>query len=87
MNLKAQLVEYFESNQARIRSQIIALVTEMVRQKTINVVSDKLPEFPFLKMRGEEYRVAEIVQRELDKAGIAYEIFARAEGRPNVISF
>jgi len=86
MKLKAQLVEYFKSNQADVRSQIIALVTEMVRQKTINVVTEKLPEFPFLKMRGEEYRIAEIVQRELDKAGIPYEIFARAEGRPNVIS-
>lgn len=86
MNLKAQLVEYFEKHQPEIRTQVIDLVTEMVRQKTINVVSDKLPEFPFLKMRGEEYRVAEIVTRELEKSGIAYEIFARMEGRPNVIS-
>jgi succinyl-diaminopimelate desuccinylase len=86
MNLKAQLVDYFEKYQSDIHKQIVDLVTEMVRKKTINVVSDKLPEFPFLKMRGEEYRVAEIVTRELEKSGIAYEIFARMEGRPNVIS-
>jgi len=86
MNLKAQLQDYFEFNQSEIRARIVALVSEMVRQKTINVVSEKLPEFPFLKMRGEEYRVAEIVTRELKQAGIAYEIFARMEGRPNVIS-
>ncbi len=86
MNLKAQLVDYFEKHQSEIRTQVIDLVTEMVRQKTINVVSEKLPEFPFLKMRGEEYRVAEIVTRELEKSGIAYETLARMEGRPNIIS-
>jgi len=86
MYLKAQLVDYFEKHQSEIRTRVVDLVTEMVRQKTINVVSEKLPEFPFLKMRGEEYRVAEIVTRELEKSGIAYEIFARMEGRPNVIS-
>ncbi|MFA4921506.1 MAG: ArgE/DapE family deacylase [Candidatus Neomarinimicrobiota bacterium] len=86
MNLKAQLLEYFSANQSQIRTQVISLVTEMVRQKTINVVSDKLPEFPFLKFRGEEYRVADIIKRELENSGIDYKIFARMEGRPNVIS-
>jgi len=86
MNLKGQLQDYFSANQSQIRAQIIALVSEMVRQKTINVVTDKLPEFPFLKMRGEEYRVANIVKRELEASGIDYKIYTRMEGRPNVIS-
>jgi len=40
------------------------LLAEMVRQKTVNVVSEKLTEHPYLEERGEEYRVADIVKRE-----------------------
>jgi succinyl-diaminopimelate desuccinylase len=76
---------YFKNNREKIRESIIALTKEMVREKTVNVVSEKLTEFPYLKIRGEEYRVGEIVKRELNVAGIKFEEFARMEGRPNII--
>ncbi|MCK4641441.1 MAG: ArgE/DapE family deacylase [Candidatus Marinimicrobia bacterium] len=85
MDLKATIKTYFKENSDEIRNRMIVLITEMVKEKTVNVVSEKLPEHPYLKIRGEEYRVAEIVKRELDKNGIEYDEFARMEGRPNVI--
>ncbi len=87
MPSKQQIIDYFLTNKPQITQTIIALVTEMVREKTINVVPEKLPEFPFLQFRGEEYRVANIFKRELRKIGIPYQEFARMEGRPNVIGY
>jgi len=85
METKVIIKRYFEDHHDEIKNCIVDLVCEMVREKTVNVVSEKLPEHPYLKFRGEEYRVAKIVRRELDKIGIPYEVFARIEGRPNVI--
>lgn len=76
---------YFEDNRDDIKKKIIDLVTEMVRERTINVISERLAEFPHLKYRGEEYRVARIVKRDLTKFNIPFHEFARKEGRPNVI--
>ena len=85
MDLKATIKTYFKENSDEIRNRMTVLITEMVKEKTVNVVSEKLPEHPYLKFRGEEYRVAEIVKREMDKNDIPYDEFARMEGRPNVI--
>jgi len=85
METKALVKQYFDDHHDEIGNRIIDLVTEMVREKTVNVVSEKLPDHPYLKFRGEEYRVAKIVKRELDKIGIPYDEFSRMEGRPNII--
>ncbi|MBN1154067.1 ArgE/DapE family deacylase [candidate division KSB1 bacterium] len=76
---------YYKDNYIEIREKIIRLVTEMVKEQTINVISEKLPEFPHLKMRGEEYRVANIVKRDFAQFDIPYHEFARMEGRSNII--
>ncbi len=76
---------YFQEHGAALEKRLIELVTEMVKQRTVNVIPEKLPEHPYLKVRGEEYRVAEIVKRELTRLGIAFEEFARQKERPNVI--
>lgn len=85
MELKSDIKKYFSDHQDEIKAKIIDLVTEMVREKTVNVVTEKLSEHPYLKIRGEEYRVAKIVKREFNAMGIPFEEFARMEGRPNVI--
>lgn len=77
--------EYFRDNDSGIQQEILALLTEMVAQKTVNVITEQLPQHPYLRLRGEEYRVAAIVKRKLDEWGIGYDEFARMEGRPNVI--
>ena len=86
MQLSTTIREYFHLHQEEIRSRICILVTEMVKEKTVNVISEKLTEHPYLKFRGEEYRVAELVKRELDKSAIKYEVLALHPGRPNIIS-
>ncbi len=86
MDAKSTLKTYFRDNADEIRQKIVDLVRATVKEKTVNVVSEKLPEFPYLKFRGEEYRVAEIVKRELAANGIPFEEFARMEGRPNIIA-
>ncbi|MFZ5515925.1 MAG: M20 family metallopeptidase [Candidatus Zhuqueibacterota bacterium] len=85
MDSKSVINAYFSSHHAEIATRIIDLVTEMVKEKTVNVVTEKLPEHPYLKIRGEEYRVAAIVKREFERMGIGFEEFARMEGRPNII--
>ncbi len=86
MQAKEQIRAYFRENRETVRQRIVELTTEMCREKTVNVVSEKLPEHPYLKFRGEEYRVGVMVKRELDGAGIPYKEFARMEGRPNIIA-
>lgn len=85
MESKQAVKNYFKQNQDLIKNRIVKLVKEMVKEKTVNVVSEKLSEHPYLKIRGEEYRVANIVKREFDNIGIVYQEFARMKGRPNVI--
>ena len=63
MTVKETLKKHFEENQDEIKKRLVQLTTEMVKEKTVNVVSEKLSEHPYLNIRGEEYRVAEIVQR------------------------
>ncbi|OGU57549.1 MAG: hypothetical protein A2V66_11120 [Ignavibacteria bacterium RBG_13_36_8] len=86
MNLKLLVTEYFRNNSEEVKKRIVDLVKVMVKEKTINVVSEKLNQFPSLKFRGEEYKVANIVKQEFDKIGIPYEEFSRMEGRPNVVA-
>lgn len=85
MDTKSAIKKYFQANHPTIENRIIELVREMVKQRTVNVVPEKLSEHPYLKFRGEEYRVAEIVKREFDRIGIPFDEFARMEGRPNII--
>jgi acetylornithine deacetylase/succinyl-diaminopimelate desuccinylase family protein len=82
---KAALKAWFDAHRAEIRQRIVDLTLEMVRQPTVNVVPAKMAEHPYLKIRGEEWRVADVVTRELTKAGVRFESHSRQEGRPNVI--
>jgi acetylornithine deacetylase/succinyl-diaminopimelate desuccinylase-like protein len=83
--MKQKIHDYFAAHEQEIRQGMLALLAEMVRERTVNVVTEKLAEHPYLKLRGEEYRVARIVKQELERLGIPYDEHARLEGRPNVI--
>jgi acetylornithine deacetylase/succinyl-diaminopimelate desuccinylase family protein len=83
--MKDLIDAYFAEHEDVLRQKLIALTKEMCREKTINVPSSKLSEHPFLKIRGEEYKVAAIVKRELSGWNIPFAEYARQEGRPNVI--
>ena len=85
MEVFKRIIQYYKENHNEIKDRIIRLTKEMVKEKTVNVISEKLSEHPYLKIRGEEYRVANIVKREFQTLEIPYEEFSRMEGRPNVI--
>ncbi len=85
MDAKKNLKQYFYDHKKAIENRLIELVREMVKEKTVNVISEKLPEYPYLKFRGEEFRVAEIVKREMARLEIPCDNFARMKERPNVI--
>jgi len=85
MQRKEMLKTYFTEHEADLRSHLIQLITAMVKERTVNVIPEKLPDHPYLKIRGEEYRAAAYVTAAFDAAGIPYQSYARTEGRPNVI--
>ncbi|HQB42073.1 MAG TPA: hypothetical protein PLV85_00650, partial [Polyangiaceae bacterium] len=72
MKAAQKLREWFDSHQSQVRDDIVRLTMEMVRQRTVNVTPDKLIEHPYLAIRGEEWRVAAIVSRELEAWGIPF---------------
>lgn len=85
MDASVKLNHYFDDHKTEIENRLVELVRDMVKEKTVNVISEKLPEHPYLKCRGEEYRVAEIVKRALARLEIPVAEFARMKERPNVI--
>lgn len=84
--MKQRILDYFHGNRESVEREILALLEEVVRERTINLVSDQLAAYPFLAFRGEEYRVARIVTGRLDDWKVPYESHTRREGRPNVIA-
>ena len=85
MSAKETINNYFEKNAKEIQRSITKLVCEMVKEKTVNVLEEKLVEHPYLKVRGDEYLVGNIVKRELDSSAIPYDEYAVIEERPNII--
>ncbi|HMA61905.1 MAG TPA: ArgE/DapE family deacylase [bacterium] len=85
MSLQEKIINHFKNNQDQIKEHVVKLTRTMVKEKTVNVVSEKLSEHPYLEFRGEEYRVGKIVKKLMDETGIPYQEFSRQEGRPNII--
>ncbi len=85
--LKEKIKAYFKENHDAVRTDILELLSEMIAQKTVNVPTEKLGNFDYLKIRGEEWRVGDIVKREFDKWGIPYDEFTKTEGRPNIVGY
>ncbi|MBN1296718.1 M20/M25/M40 family metallo-hydrolase [bacterium] len=85
--MKEKIKVYFRKNREVILKDVLALLKEMVAQKTVNVPSAKLGNFDYLTIRGEEWRVGDIVEREFRSWGMRYDVFSRMKGRPNVIGY
>jgi len=83
--LKQKVMQYFARHRERIADDMGRMLSAFVAERTINVVTDRLADFPFLKCRGEEYRVAEQVKEEFRRSGIPFAEHARRPERPNVI--
>lgn len=85
--MKARIKAYFEENREAVLREILDLLKEMVAEKTVNVPTSKLGNFDYLTIRGEEWKVGDIVEREFKKWNIRYDVFSRMKGRPNVIGY
>lgn len=85
MRVNRQVSDYFRRHQQEVREEIVALTCRMVRERTVNVVPEKLADFPYLKQRGEEYRVGAIGCEALGRWGIPFQVFERQKGRTNVV--
>jgi len=86
MTQKDMLKAYFQEHAGELEEELVRLITVLVKERTVNVISEKLPDHPYLSMRGEEYRAAKHVAAKLEALGIPYETFSRQEGRPNIIA-
>lgn len=85
--MKAKIKAYFAENRDAILRETLDLLKEMVAEKTVNVPTAKLGNFDYLNIRGEEWKVGKIVEREFKNWDIRYDVFSRMEGRPNVIGY
>jgi succinyl-diaminopimelate desuccinylase len=85
MSNKKIVRDYFEKNKKSIREEIIELVTRFVKEKTVNVPTDQLSKHPYLKLRGEEFRVADIVKEKMTEYNIPFNEYSKMKERPNII--
>ncbi|MBN1267188.1 MAG: ArgE/DapE family deacylase [Anaerolineales bacterium] len=85
MDLRERITEYFDQHEDEIKNLIVQLTTSFVEERTVNVVSEKLGDHPYLKIRGEEYRVGDKVKKFFQELDIPFDEYSRMEGRPNII--
>ncbi len=84
--MKEKLKKYFEDNRTEIEKYTIEILSDLVKEKSVNVAKVNLAEHPYLTIPGEESKVAKIVAREMDKLGIKYEMHELVKGRANLIA-
>lgn len=85
--MKEKIKSYFKENHHSLQKEMLTLLSEMVAKKTVNVPSNKLANFDYLTMRGEEWQVGEIVKREFEQWGLRTKVAERVKGRMNVIGY
>lgn len=83
--MKDKIRSYFKEFNKEITDSTVEIVSDMVRQKTVNVIPEKMSEHPYLEVRGEEWRVADIIEKWFREWGIGFERFEREKGRTNII--
>lgn len=76
---------YFEEHRQELRDEFIRLLRDIVAERTVNVVAEKLADFPYLDERGEETKVANIVREWAGQEGFRTETHARIDARENII--
>lgn len=82
---KDRISAYFESNREELKNEFVELLSQFVACRTVNVVSSRLDEFPYLKERGEESRVVALVESWAEREGFEHETHARIPERGNII--
>lgn len=73
-----------------LKEYIVDLTKRIVREKTVNYNPADFPEGAGpdgMKTPGEEYKVVEILKKELESAKIPFKIYAKDDKRPNIMAY
>ncbi|MBF0360529.1 MAG: ArgE/DapE family deacylase [Oligoflexia bacterium] len=84
---KEMLGNYFKSHEKELVDYVLKILAEVVKEKTVNVEKERLHEFPYLKIAGQESLVSKIVMRELKAMNVDCQEKTLVEGRSNVLGF
>ncbi len=84
--MKERLLKAFGDHREELTSLITRLTSELVACRTVNAGRDRLQEFPYLEVPGQESKAAAVIARYLDDWGIPYEIHEGALQRGNILA-
>ena len=84
--MRDKVIEYFNSHRDEIEELVVEITDRLVRQRTVNAGRERLGEFPYLEVPGQERLAADVAAEYLDRWGIPYEIHEGAPGRANIIA-
>jgi len=85
--MKEKLKSYYGANFQTISNEVVRILTDLVKEKTVNVPKKDLSKYSYLEVPGQESKAAAVVTRELDKIGIKYKVHEQQKGRANVLGY
>lgn len=81
----AKIVSYVETHRQELAQWWVDLLRELVAKKTVNIPASRLGQYEYLTIPGEETRLTTFLKPELEKMGLAYDVYARNEKRENLM--
>jgi len=83
--MKENVKRFFTENRAEVARLIVEITTRLVACRTVNAGRDRLSEFDYLEVPGQELRAARVVAEYLEQWNIPLEIHEGAPQRANII--
>lgn len=80
-----KIVAYVEANRQELAQWWVDMLRELVAKQTVNIPASRLGQYDYLTIPGEETRVTSFLKPELEKMGLAYEVYARNPKRENLM--
>jgi len=83
--MKDKIREYFKNNQNEIRTRLLSILAELIKVKSVNPGNDKVAEYPYLDVAGDESKVVNVLKPYFDEMGFTYETYELVKGRENIL--
>ncbi|MBN2799155.1 MAG: M20/M25/M40 family metallo-hydrolase [Deltaproteobacteria bacterium] len=84
--MKQRIREHFAAHRARYREELLALLTDMVAEPTVNAGRAALADTPALTVPGEETRIVDLVRPVVEALGAHTEVHALHPLRANLLA-
>ena len=84
--MKDKVRSFFDEHREYIERSIVEITRKLVAKRTVNAGKDRLSEFEYLEVPGQEAMACEVVREYLDEWKIPYEVHEGAPGRENLIA-